>query len=477
MLIGKVFIAYRLEMLKRYHHVVGGLFRVIDASVVGIAWILSYWMRFYLPIFEVTKGLPSFKKYAALTPLVISVWVITFSCMKVYQSQRMLRRTQEMQLLVKTHLAALLFFILLTYLFSEYHYSRAVIGSFALISGFFLLVFRLFLRNLLRALRLHGYNLKHILIVGDGPSVEILLKKIRKFPELGLRVSGILTHETSDLISLQGTPVLGHFQDLQEILEKHKPDQVLLALARHQYAELEKILTLLKTETVHIQLLPDITEYITLGCEIEDCDGLPLLTLNQSRLVGFPSIVKRSTDIVLSLLGLILLSPFLLAISLLIKCTSRGSILYRQERMGLDGITFHMIKFRSMEEHAEKLSGAVWASSSDARRTKFGAFLRRTSLDELPQLWNVLLGEMSLVGPRPERPVFIQKFKSEIPHYMLRHKMKAGMTGWAQIHGFRGNTSLAKRIQYDLHYIQNWSYFLDLKILVLTLWKGFKNAY
>jgi Undecaprenyl-phosphate glucose phosphotransferase len=464
-------------MLKRYHHIVGGLFRIIDASVVGIAWLLSYWVRFHLPILEITKGLPSFRKYAALGPLAVSLWLITFSSMKVYQSQRMLRRTQEIQLVLKAHFTAILFFILITYLFSEYHYSRIIIGSFALLSGILLITLRLVLRNFLRFLRVHGYNLRHILVVGDGPSVKPLLEKIRKFPELGFKITGILTHETSTLASFQGIEVLGHFGDIQKILEKYKPDQILLALARNQYTDLEKILTLLKTENIHIQLIPDVTEYITLGCEIEDCDGLPLLTLNQSHLIGFSSILKRSTDIVLASLGLILLSPLLLLLSLLIKCTSRGSILYRQERMGLDGITFSMLKFRSMQENAEQESGAVWASASDTRRTKLGTFLRKTSLDELPQLWNVLHGEMSLVGPRPERPIFIQKFKSEIPHYMLRHKMKAGMTGWAQIHGFRGNTSLAKRIQYDLHYIQHWSYFLDLKILVLTLWKGFKNAY
>jgi putative colanic acid biosynthesis UDP-glucose lipid carrier transferase len=239
------------------------------------------------------------------------------------------------------------------------------------------------------------------------------------------------------------------------------------------------ILNLLKTQTVDIQFIPDIHEYATLGCEIEDFDGLPIININHSPLAGWGFLVKRFSDILFSATALILFCPVFIILAILIKWSSQGSIFYKQERMGLDGVTFYMLKFRSMHENAEKASGAVWASAQDSRRTRLGAFLRRTSLDELPQFWNVLVGNMSLVGPRPERPIFIKKFKEEIPHYMLRHKVKAGMTGWAQVSGWRGNTSLDKRIECDLYYIRNWSFLFDLKILILTFWKGFmnKNAY
>ncbi|MGZ3709425.1 MAG: exopolysaccharide biosynthesis polyprenyl glycosylphosphotransferase, partial [Bdellovibrionota bacterium] len=225
--------------------------------------------------------------------------------------------------------------------------------------------------------------------------------------------------------------------------------------------------------------VPDIHEYVTLGCEVEDFEGMPVVHINDSPLAGWGALAKRMTDMLVSAVALTLLSPLLALIALAVRLSSSGPIFYRQERMGLDGRTFGMIKFRSMRVDAEDSTGAVWAKPGDERRTPIGAFLRATSIDELPQLWNILIGDMSLVGPRPERPVFVQRFRGEIPHYMLRHKVKAGLTGWAQIHGWRGDTSLERRIECDLYYIRNWSYSLDWKIMLLTLWKGFvnKNAY
>lgn len=466
-------------MLKRYHHIVGGIFRIIDACVIGIAWLISYFFRFYTPLIKVKKGFPKFEKYAALLPLVVILWMMVFSFMKVYQSRRMLRRTDEVHLLLKSHGVALLFFIALTYLFSEYKYSRVVTIYFGLMGGFFLVLFRLTLRNSLRTLRKRGFNLRHVVAVGEGKAIESLIHKLDKFPELGLRVIGVITPETSTATHVAGKAVLGHFQKIEEIVHKAKPDQVLIGLSRYQYSDLDRILESLKDETLDIQLIPDIHEYVTLGCEIEDFDGLPIVNLNDSPLNGWGAILKRLTDLGVSAIALILLSPLLLILALLVKLTSKGPVFFSQERMGLDGRTFKMIKFRSMRVDAEDKTGAIWAKPNDDRRTPIGAFLRATSLDELPQFWNVFCGEMSLVGPRPERPVFVGKFRSEIPHYMLRHKVKAGITGWAQINGWRGNTSLDRRIECDLYYIRNWSYFLDWKILFLTLWKGFinKNAY
>jgi Undecaprenyl-phosphate glucose phosphotransferase len=373
----------------------------------------------------------------------------------------------------------MLFFIALTYLFSEYKYSRAVILYFGVLGGVLLVIFRLGLRNTLREIRRRGYNLRHIIAVGEGGAIETLIQRIEKFPELGIRVLGVVTHENSPVQSICKKPILGHFSQVRELIQKHNPDQILLALPRHQYADLDRILAFLKDETVDIQLVPDIHEYITLGCEVEDFDGLPIVNINDSPLNGWGALAKRFTDILIAGLATLILSPLLILIAIGIKLTSPGKILYEQERMGLDGVTFKMLKFRSMVANAETETGAVWARPNDNRRTKFGTFLRSTSLDELPQLWNVLRGDMSLVGPRPERPVFVNQFKKDIPHYMLRHKVKAGITGWAQVNGWRGNTSLDRRIECDLYYIRNWSYFLDLKIITLTLWKGFvhKNAY
>jgi exopolysaccharide biosynthesis polyprenyl glycosylphosphotransferase len=230
---------------------------------------------------------------------------------------------------------------------------------------------------------------------------------------------------------------------------------------------------------VDIEVVPDLTEYIKVGCTVEDFDGIPVLHMNGSPLKGFWAFAKRFTDAALSGIGILILSPVLAGLALAVKLTSKGPIFYGQERMGLDGRHFRMWKFRSMRVDAESKTGAVWAVANDDRRTPIGAFLRSTSLDELPQLWNVFIGQLSLVGPRPERPVFVHKFKSEIPHYMLRHRVKAGITGWAQVNGWRGNTSLQGRIDCDLYYIRHWSYLLDIKILIMTVWRGFihKNAY
>jgi Undecaprenyl-phosphate glucose phosphotransferase len=466
-------------MLKRYQNIVGGVFRGVDALVIVVAWIAAYWIRFYVPIIEVTKGFPSFKTYAALSPLVLGLWMWVFSWMKVYQSRRMLRRTHEVQLLLRSHGVAMLLFIALTYLFSEYRYSRAVMLYFGVLGGALLVFFRLSLRNGLRSVRKKGYNIRSVLIAGEGPAVETLIQRIDKFPELGLRVSGLVTYEKSQIQEIRGKKTLGHFDKIAEIIKQTGADQLLISLPRNQYPELDRILNLLKDETIDLQLIPDIHEYVTLGCEVEDFDGLPIVNLNDSPLDGWGGTLKRATDLLLSLLALLIVWPIMLVIAIAVKLTSNGPVFYAQERMGLDGRTFKMLKFRSMRLDAEAKTGAVWASVSDDRRTPIGSLLRSTSLDELPQLWNVLMGDMSLVGPRPERPVFVSQFRSEIPHYMLRHKVKAGITGWAQVNGWRGNTSLDRRIECDLYYIRNWSYGLDIKILFLTIWKGFinKNAY
>lgn len=469
-------------MLKRYHNIVGGAFRVIDACVIGSVWLASYGLRFYLPVISVTKGFPKFEQYAALTPFVMILWSMVFTAMKVYQSRRMLRRTHEVHLILHAHTMAILLFIALTYSFSEYRYSRAVMLYFGILGGLFLVVFRLTLRNGLRSIRRKGFNLRHVLVVGEGKPIEALIQRIEKFPELGLRVIGVLTHEKSNTVSVNGKKVIGHFGAIHEVISKTNPDQILIALPRSQYGELDTLLEFLKDEMVNIKLVPDIHEYVTLGCEIEDFDGLPIVNLNDSPLQGWGAAAKRVTDIFVSFLVLILLSPFLLLIAIVIKISPSsgpGPILFSQERMGLDGHVFKMWKFRSMRQDAEAASGPVWAEAGDHRRTAIGAFLRATSLDEIPQFWNVLKGDMSLVGPRPERPVFVRKFRQDISHYMLRHKVKAGLTGWAQVNGWRGNTSLDMRIECDLYYIRNWTYLMDWKILFMTLWKGFvnKNAY
>jgi Undecaprenyl-phosphate glucose phosphotransferase len=466
-------------MLRRYQRTIGDLFRLVDAGVVVAVWLASYWVRFHLGPVAVTKGLPDFETYAALSPLVAVLWVAVFSFMRVYESRRMVGRADEVRQLLQAHGAALLSFIAVTYFFEDYRYSRLVMVYFAVLGAVSLTLFRTALRTLLRQLRAQGYNLRHVLAVGEGPALERLIQRLDRYPELGLRVRGVVTHEHSEVTEVNGKPVLGHFANVASIIEEAVVDEVLVALPASQQPEIDRLLELLKDETIDIRIVPDLHRYITLSCDIENFDGMPVVRLNDSPMEGWGAALKRVTDLLVSAIALAALSPLMLTIGLAVKLTSRGPVFYGQERMGLDGRSFKMFKFRSMRADAERVSGAVWAQAGDDRRTPIGAFLRRTSLDELPQFWNVLCGDMSLVGPRPERPVFVKQFRHEIPHYMLRHKVKAGITGWAQVNGWRGNTSLSARIECDLHYIRHWSYGLDLRILVMTLWKGFvhKNAY
>ena len=470
-------------MLKRYHHTFGHLFRLSDATVIVGAWLVSYWVRFYLPppiqALAVTRGFPEFATYAALCPLVAVLWMTVFSLMRVYESKRLLAPAPELQEVLKAHGVALLLFVMITFMFKEYRYSRLVLIYFGLIGGGAMVMFRLWLRTLLRELRARGYNLRHAVAVGEGAALKSLIGRLEAFPELGLRVRGVVTQEGPESTEIYGKPYLGDFQSLVDVIRRTRVDEVLIALPPSLGNELDRLLELLKDETIDIRVVPDIHRFVTLGCEIEDFDGMPVVRINDSPVMGWGAFAKRSTDALLSAAALVILSPLLLLIAALVKLTSPGPILYAQERMGLDGRSFKMFKFRSMGVDAEKTSGAVWCRENDTRRTKFGSFLRKTSLDELPQLWNVLRGDMALVGPRPERPVFVNKFRTEIPHYMLRHKVKAGITGWAQVNGWRGNTSLDRRIEHDLFYIKNWSYGLDVKILTMTLWRGFidRNAY
>jgi len=452
---------------------------MIDALIIIASWPASYWLRFHVPVIPVTKGFPEFAAYASLTPLVAVVWLAVFSTMRVYTSGRLLGAVHEVFLVLKAHGLALLLFISLTYLFDQYRYSRLVTLYFGALSGVMLVAGRVLVRGTFRALRKHGINTRRVLLVGEGHSAQDLITRLDNLPELGLDVVGVVTDPSSTSEVVSGKSVLGHFAEITDIIERGRVDEVLIALPSSQQNEVHFLLDLLKDETLDVRLVPDVHPYATLGCDVEDFDGVPVLRINDSPVFVWRAAAKRTTDMVVSAIALVMLSPLLAFIALLVKVTSRGPVLYQQERMGLDGRTFMMLKFRSMKTDAESRTGAVWAQLVDDRRTLIGTVLRKTSLDELPQLWNVLRGEMSLVGPRPERPVFVKQFRKEIPHYMLRHKVKSGITGWAQVNGWRGNTSLSRRIECDLHYIQNWSYVLDLKILCLTLWKGFvnKNAY
>jgi Undecaprenyl-phosphate glucose phosphotransferase len=465
-------------MSTRYRAMVNILFRATDSLMVGLAWMGSYWARSVSPKFG-HKELPGLSTYASVLPLILLLWAAVFTFHGVYQSGRMRGRRGEVFLLWRAHASALLIFVMLAFLFEEYNYSRLVIVYFAAFGALALAAFRVTLRTVVRALRRRGLDVHRVVVVGAGESVGTLVEHFALFPELGMKLVGLVTRDGEPAVWDARMPVLGRFPDLAQVVEQERPHEVFIALTAREQAELGGLLSQLRDATANVVVVPHVQAHVALGCRVERFEGVAIIRLNHSPMDSWQSFAKRFMDLTLSAVGLVVLFPLLLLIGALVKLTSPGPILYAQERVGLDGRTFRMFKFRSMRADAEAHSGAGWTSPGDARRTPVGAFLRRTSLDELPQLWNVLVGQMSLVGPRPERPVYVQKFRQQIPDYMLRHKVKVGITGWAQINGWRGDTSLTERTACDLYYIRNWSLDLDLKILFLTLWKGFvnKNAY
>ncbi len=466
-------------MLKRYYQVFGSLLLVSDAVGLVAAWLLSYYLRFYTQIVPVTKGIPPFSRYIALTVPVVLLWIAVFSYFHLYRTSRITRRSSELGNVLRAQLVAVGSFVVLTWVVTEYRFSRVVIGYFGILSGAYLLATRLFLRNFLRRLIASGMNTRSVVIVGTGASALALFDRMRRMPELGIRVRGFFTAGAQSEAVLPA-PRLGSYREVAAVCEKMGDvEEVVIALPRGDAKEEEAILDSLAESVMSLHLVPDVYDYIVVGCTVEDFDQMPLLSLNETPIDPLGALWKRLFDLLGAGAALVLLSPLYFLLALLVKATSRGPILYGQKRMSVDGSTFQMWKFRSMRVDAEKETGAVWAKKNDDRRTPIGSFLRSTSLDELPQFWNVLVGQMSLVGPRPERPEFVHQFRNHVPKYMLRHKVKAGITGWAQVNGWRGDTSLEKRIEHDLYYIRNWNLAFDIKILFLTVVRGFvhKNAY
>lgn len=452
-------------MIRRYQSTAGVLTRFVDLLLVSIAWLLSYRLRFdyFQPIYPV--AVPKFSTYLALLPVIMALWFGGLHALGVYRFEKVLRRSTEIITLIKSHVFLMLVFTTLTYFITEYRFSRGVLLIFGLLFLFFSILFRILLRKTLRELNYRGILTTRVILVGEGASLSKIESQIHRFPELGLLI-------------LKKVPY-SECGSLVEAVRLLKPKLLVVSIPKQMDLALNHAISVLKEEMIDMHLMPDFSEWLAWGARVDALDGVPLIQVNETPLFGVQKWLKRSIDFTLSLLGLVVLFPFLLFIALLIKLTSKGPVFYAQERVGLDGKSFQMLKFRSMKTDAEVHTGAVWAKQNDDRRTPIGVFLRRTSIDELPQLWNVLVGHMSLVGPRPERPIFVEQFRSKIPHYMLRHKVKSGITGWAQVNGWRGDTSLEKRIECDLYYIRNWSLTLDVKILFLTLVKGFinKNAY
>jgi Undecaprenyl-phosphate glucose phosphotransferase len=458
-------------MLKAHSRLFEHLALALDLALITGSWLAAYGARFY--VFGHTD-IPPFRDYALQLVPILVVWGFAFHAFDLYRPSRLGSYVSEWMAVAKAStLGVLVLIAIMTFAFRQYEYSRLVIGMFWMLSIVLVSVARAMFREALRFARRRGYNQRYAVVVGGGEPLAELLRVLRRRPDAGIQVLGVLSDKRD--VPERGVRWLGGIEEIRSVLTSSDVDIVFVALPHTEYPRLHVVLHEIGDEPVAIHFVPDVFALASLRGGVEQFEGIPFIHLRESPLYGWNLVLKRVLDVSLGSVALILAAPVMLAIGMAIRVTSPGPVLYRQERMGLDGHRFRMLKFRTMHLDAEAATGPVWARPDDPRRTLLGGLLRRWSLDELPQLWNVLRGEMSLVGPRPERPSFVEEFRRNVPRYMLRHKVKAGITGLAQIHGWRGNSSIDKRIEYDIEYIQQWSLALDLKILIQTLWLGFRN--
>jgi len=459
---------------------IAALLAVSDVGATLVALAAAYFLRFRAEIVPVTKGVPDAESYYRLFPLIAVLWPAVYYFYGMYQVRRNRSRVEEgLSVFVATSLATLLLSGLATF-YRGFSYSRLVLVLFLGLDVLLVFAGRTAIRRYLEEAWRHGVNVRRVLVVGAGRLGRALVDKFLEHPEAGMRAAGFADDAPEKIgTDYRGVPVLGTTREAAALVERHGVDTVFLALPLEAHRTMLSVLQEVGRTIADVRVVPDLLQYITFRAGVEDMDGLPVVHLTQVPLTGWMSLVKRTLDVAISAAALIVLSPLLGAIAAAIRLSDGGPVLYRQRRMGLDGRPFDILKFRSMRVGAEEDTGPTWAQPDDPRRTRLGRVLRQWSLDELPQLWNVLRGEMSLVGPRPERPEFVREFKEKFPQYMVRHRVRAGITGWAQVHGWRGNTSLSKRIEYDLYYMENWSLSLDFRILWMTLRHGIRhrNAY
>ena len=477
-------------MLKRYNRLLTAFYVVSDAVLAVVAFVLAYVLRFQTGVIPITKGYPPFHQYVNILPFVAALVPFSYYLQGLYRLRRGRSRVDDFFVLLVGSILAVVFAVVSTLYFQTYYASDEMKRSGAyevsqLVWALFLILnlgltfaSREFVRQTLERRWRASIGLKRVLIAGAGELGRLVADKILEHRELGYKVVGYIDDLDGDHMGYRGLPMLGTLAEAGEIVQREKIDQLYVALPLEQHVKMLDVIDAASRECLDIKVVPDLLQFIAIRAGLEELDGVPIININDVPLQGLNSSLKRAIDIVLSAAALLLLALPMLAIAALVRLTSPGRIFYRQERMGYDAKAFTVFKFRSMYRGAEEETGPVFASEDDPRCTPIGRFLRRYDLDELPQFWNVLKGDMSLVGPRPERPFFVEQFKQRFPQYMLRHKVKSGITGWAQVNGWRGNTSIEKRIEYDLYYIENWSFRLDLKILWLTLLKGlFRQAY
>ena len=452
---------------------------VIDAVIIIISYLLAYWLIF--GFMKRNAGLPRGVYFFGLL-YVVPGFLILYWFFHLYEPMRVMGRRLELFNVLRANVVGALLITMVLYLAKDrlIHFSRWLVFWFICFNFVFEAAFRLTLRSVLRSFRRKGYNQKHVLLVGYSRAAQGYIDRVLANPDWGYLIRGILDDHAPRGTEYKGIRVLGPIANLEEILPMNRLDEIVITLGLKEYEKLEQIVNACEKSGVHTKFVPDYNKVIPTKPYTEDLLGLPVINIRNVPLTdSFNAASKRLVDIFGATIALLLFSPIMLVVALLIKLTSSGPVIFSQERVGLHNRPFQMYKFRSMAVQKPSEEKNAWTTKNDPRVTPVGKFIRKTSIDELPQLWNILKGDMSLVGPRPERPHFVEKFREEIPRYMVKHQVRPGLTGWAQVNGYRGDTSITKRIEYDLYYIENWSLGLDFKIIFLTFFKGFvnKNAY
>ncbi|MDO4554498.1 MAG: undecaprenyl-phosphate glucose phosphotransferase [Lachnospiraceae bacterium] len=467
-------------MIKENQKVFNRMHVVVDAVVVYLAFAISYYLRFGTDWFDQMGYHRQFWQYQPMLLMLVPMYLILFSFFHMYQPKRYQARYIEYLNILKANVSGIGMILAYIFFTKTRDFPRSLLAIFFCVNVLLMVLERYVIMRILYRTRKKGRNLKHLILVGFSTAAAGYIDRIKANPQWGYYIHGIFDDQFQDDFLYRGVPIIGTIDELDHFLEENNLDEVAITLNIKEYEKLERIVAICEKSGTHTKFVPDYYKFISSSPYTEDLNGLPVINIRNVPLTNTTNkIVKRTMDIIGSLFAITLFSPIMLVTAILVKRSSPGPIIFCQERIGLHNKPFKMYKFRSMGVQPQNKEEKCWTTSNDPRVTSVGKVIRKTSIDELPQLFNVLKGDMSLIGPRPERPLFVEKFKEEIPRYMIKHQVRPGMTGWAQINGFRGDTSIRGRIEHDLYYIENWTLGLDIKILFLTFFKGFvnKNAY
>ena len=465
-------------MIRENQRFFNAILVILDMSVITFSLILSWNLRFKTNLMGPSHISWAFEYYLASLILVLPIYIFFYYAFGLYNPKRTENFDSELKQIVKVNVIGLLLISTILYILNVQNYSRYMLALFAIFSSTFSVSERFLIREGLKFIRSKGRNIKYILVVGAGELGEKFASKIMETDYIGYHIIGFLDDNLEKGHEIMGSKVVGTISDMEDIILTHTIDRVILTLSSRYHEVIEDVVDKVEKHGVKAEIVPDYYRYLPARPCVDMIDDIPVINIRYVPLDNyFNKALKRLTDIILALAGIILTSPILIITAVMVKITSPGPVIFKQKRVGLNKKHFDMYKFRSMRVQDREKERYQWSTQEDPRKTRFGSFIRKTNIDELPQFFNILKGDMSLIGPRPERPYFVRKFRDEIPKYMVKHYVRPGMTGWAQVNGWRGDTSISERIKHDIYYVENWSFIFDVKIFFMTFLKWFDNAY